>query len=324
MRFFHSRSTDPAYNLALEETLTRRLKKDAFMVWQNAPSVIVGRNQNTQAEVDAILADSMGISIVRRITGGGAVYHDLGNVNFSHIIVGQGLPDDFAALSRPVVGALRAMGLDAISSGRNDITVGEAKVSGGAKCVTDGRVLYHGTLLFDADLTVLSEVLTPRPEKYRSKGVKSVAGRVANIRSFLPDMDTASFITRFEDEIKARFGHAEDAEITPELHSAAVALADSRYRTWEWNFGASPAYEFIKSARFPGGFVTVCLDAGSGVIRGVRITGDFWGDEDISRLEQQLRGCRHKMDEIKMKLDDAGLERYLQGVSAEQLAGLFF
>ncbi|HML45867.1 MAG TPA: lipoate--protein ligase family protein, partial [Clostridia bacterium] len=182
-------SNDPAWNLALEQTLLETVQEDLFLLWQNGPSVIVGRNQNARAEVDESLVEALGLPVVRRMTGGGAVYHDLGNLNFSYIECRAGGHfGDFARYTKPVLEALRQLGIDAELGGRNDLLVDGRKISGNAQCLWRGRMLHHGTLLFDADLTVLGRVLRPDPAKLAGKGVASVRSRVTNLRAVCPGL----------------------------------------------------------------------------------------------------------------------------------------
>ena len=190
MRYYlETGQTDPAYNLAFEEyVLLNKREGDLLILWQNDNAVIVGRNQNTEEEINRPFVEAHGIKVVRRITGGGAVYHDLGNLNYSFITdCGEFDHAAMAAFTWPVVAALRGLGLNAEGSGRNDITVDGRKVSGTAQRVQGGRILFHGTLLFDSDPEMVAGALRADPDKFRSKSTKSVRSRVGNIREFLPE-----------------------------------------------------------------------------------------------------------------------------------------
>ena len=188
MKLLINPSVDPAYNLALEEIIASDYPFEAVMLWRNEPSIIIGRNQNTEAEINAAAVRERGINVVRRITGGGAVYHDLGNINYTIAANDRQLDNEaFARNAQIIIDVLHKMGVPAEFHGRNDILVDGRKVSGSAKSVLSNRTLFHGTLLFDADLSVLSQVLTPDEEKIKAKGIKSVRSRVANLKEFLPD-----------------------------------------------------------------------------------------------------------------------------------------
>ena len=324
MRIVTNRSTDPYFNLAAEEYFLEECAGDFFCVWRNDRSVIVGKNQNAWAQVDAAFARENGVAVVRRLTGGGAVFHDLGNVNYTFVTGGSGI--DFASFAAPILRALASFGVNAHIGGRNDLIAdGGAKISGNAACVRPTahgeRRIHHGTLLFSADLSEMERVLTPDPEKLSSKGIASVKSRVANIRDLTPalgDVDAAEFL-----ELLVRFGEREFGakadELTADEKAAISRLADEKYRTWEWNFGASPAFEFTRSRRFPYGRVTVEMTAARGVIEDVAITGDFFSQRDVSALCARLRGAR--LDRVFALLSDAG--DFIEGASADDIAPLF-
>lgn len=242
MRYYQSQSTDPYYNLALEEYLTQTAIDEVFMLWRNAPTVVIGKNQNPSDELDIRLADSMGITIVRRMSGGGAVYHDLGNVNFSYISQNTHQFGDFCAFAQPVLDFLHRMGVDAQHIGNNDIGVQLAdnsirKISGNAQYICKSNILHHGTLLFDTDLNMLSTILTPDPSKFEGKGIRSVRSRVANIHEFLPNMSQEHFWQAITGYFALGFSFVEDIDF-----GAVERLRDEKYATKEWNFGESPTW----------------------------------------------------------------------------------
>ena len=238
MRYIHNPVKDPAFNLAAEEWLLTRSDEDVFMLWRNRPAVIVGRNQNTLAEIDEAFTRARDIPVVRRLSGGGAVFHDLGNINFTFITQGnpsQGL--DFERFTAPIQQALGAMGVACEFSGRNDLLIDGKKFSGNAQHFHAGRILHHGTLLFASDMADLSGALRTDPEKYRDKAVKSVRSRVTNISSHLPaPMEVTAFIKALMDHVS---GHTpmDDMVLSAEEQASIEELSAARYRTWEWNFG---------------------------------------------------------------------------------------
>ncbi|MBR4256441.1 MAG: lipoate--protein ligase family protein, partial [Clostridia bacterium] len=202
MKIYKNEITDPYFNLASEQYLLDTEEDDVFMLWRNRPSVIIGRNQNAYAEINRGFVTDNDIAVVRRLTGGGAVFHDLGNINFTFITKKGGADAlDFARFCQPVIDALRALGVPAELSGRNDMTADGRKFSGNAQCVYNGRVMHHGTLLFDADMNSMAGALNVDPEKMKSKGVKSVRARVCNLREFLPDTDVVSLKTYLENSM---------------------------------------------------------------------------------------------------------------------------
>jgi lipoate-protein ligase A len=317
-------ATDPALNLATEEWLLRHTDRDIFMLWRNAPSVIVGRNQNTHAQIDEAFVRARGIPVVRRLSGGGAVFHDLGNVNFTFISLGGGNAMDFRGFTAPILAAVSALGVECAFEGRNDLVIDGMKFSGNAQHIWRDRVLHHGTLLFSADVADLSGALRVDPEKYRDKAVKSVAKRVTNIAAHLPaPLDVTDFMAHV-------MGHvcpgvpADALGLTEAEAQGAAELADTRYRSYDWNFGASPAYGFTRSRRTPGGLVEAHLDVAGGVIRAVRLLGDYFGRRDVAELEAALVGCRHERAALAERLGGVELGEYLLGVGPDELVECFF
>lgn len=324
MELFVNSSTDPAFNLALEELLAAEYPGEFLMLWRNGPSIIVGRNQNTLAEIDADIVRARGIPVVRRTTGGGAVYHDLGNINYTIAKNGRLTGGDaFAECAQVVVAALRKMGAPAEFSGRNDIIVDGRKVSGSAKRVLAERTLFHGTMLFDTDLSVLETVLRPDTEKIRSKGIKSVRSRVMNLREIFPGWHMDDFRHAFRSALLAEL-KLEGASPLPESFAPrAEELADRRYRTREWNFGSAYPFEFRRRGRFPGGSVEVAARIENNRIAEVRFYGDFFGDDPAEGVVRQLVGCPFEVDAVARVLRNCDLERCMHGIDADGLAALF-
>ena len=320
MRFFINDNNDPAFNLALEELLCSEFPEEVLMLWRNRSSVIVGKNQNTFAEVNRPFVEEQNIPVIRRMTGGGAVYHDIGNVNYS-LIIHERRPgaDSFAAFARPVTEALRRMGVDAQFSGRNDILVDGRKISGSAQCCVKERTLFHGTLLFDVDMDMLGKVLTPGKAKIESKGVKSVRARVANLKEFLPGMDVEEFMKMLQRELLSFAGAP---EFLPEEWSCrAEALANEKYKLWEWNWGTPFQCEWENSGRFPGaGGVELKVQLVNGLIRDARITGDFFGS--AVPLEEVLRNCRFRREDVEQVLKEGLVENSVRGLTKEDFLSL--
>ena len=325
MDYYWNERTDPAYNLALEEVMTAQADAPFAMLWRNRPAVIIGRNQNAFREFDSAYAREHGISVVRRMTGGGAVYHDLGNLNYSIFAFETDANRryiDFAPFAEPVLTALLALGVNAEFSGRNDILVAGRKVSGSAKCVHNGRILFHGTLLFDVDFKVMSAVLTPPQAKIETKGVASVRARVANLNEFLPGLTRETFRQALEGELLRQFGLNETLPIPDNWMREAERLADERYRSWDWNFGESPDFMFECTRRFPCGTVTVHLDVHSGVIRRAAFRGDFFGTAPADELAALLSGCPHRADAVRAALSGTDIGRYIAGLDPDSLTEL--
>ncbi len=325
MRFIHNTHTDPAFNLATEEWLLRHADTDIFMLWRNAPAVIVGRNQNTASEIDTDFVRERGITVIRRLTGGGAVFHDLGNVNFSFIQIGrQSKQLDFHRFTLPIMEALRSMGVNCQFEGRNDLVIDGQKFSGNAQLIEKDRVLHHGTLLFSAQMADLSGALKINPVKYVDKAVKSVAKRVTNISSHLPaPMDVETFITRVMAHVS---GSAADLPpgLSAEEEAAINALVESKYGTWEWNFGSSPDYGFTRATRTRGGVVEIHLKVRHGRIEQARIFGDFFNARPVAELEKLLAGCRHERFELEERMDGVPIGEFMQNVDLETFMDCLF
>jgi lipoate-protein ligase A len=318
--------TDPRLNLALEEYVLRTSfpGQECLLFYVNEPSIIIGRNQNTIEEIDPDAVLAREIHVVRRISGGGAVYHDLGNLNFSFLSpYTMGRFNRYEEFTRPVVAALRGMGVAAELGGRNDITVDGRKISGNAQFVSGDRMFSHGTLLLDSDLTVLSQVLTPKPGKVESKGHKSVRSRVANISDFLPrPMSIEEFRGRILDEIFGDRRSLPLLELTEADHAAVRSLAASKYDAWEWNIGRSPACNVQRAQRFPGGEIDVRIDVQDGLVKGLRFFGDFIGEAEVAGLEERLRGLRYDRQTLDAALEGVDVSEYFGSVTREEILSL--
>ena len=283
-------SHDPYLNLAIEEYLFRYSGDDIFMLWQNEPCVVIGKNQNAYAEINLDMLRENGVKPVRRITGGGAVYHDLGNLNYTFISAKQSDGIDFAYFTAPIIEALASIGVEATLSGRNDLLVGDKKISGNAQHTSEGRVLHHGTLLFDASLDFLSGVLTVDEEKIKAKAIKSTRSRVTNIRPLLKcDMTVSQFIEKISDFVIKKY--------SPDIICAPVCdkISELRERnaSLEWIFPDSDylsGYSITRKRKYPFGLVTLFINMRSELITDIKIRGDFFGTEPISRLEEAIKG----------------------------------
>lgn len=313
-------STDPYFNIALEEYLTTQTDDSSewFMLWQNKPAVIVGRYQNTAEEVNANTIQENRIEVVRRMSGGGAVYHDLGNLNFT-LVVTSSADRSFSRFAQPVLKALHKLGVEAQLSGRNDLTVAGRKFSGNAQYISKKRLLHHGTLLFNTDLDIMQRVLDVDASKMASKGVKSVRSRVTNLAEHLP---TSINIDEFKSTLSQTIGEywpLEPARGLTEPEEARVRqLADHKYRRWEWNYGQSPQYDLRRQARYPWGQIDIRLELKQGRITVCKIYGDFFTSQDIGSLEQALQGIIYDRDQVIQLLDSLELHEYVPEMDVQQ------
>ncbi|MGW7932062.1 lipoate--protein ligase [Staphylococcus xylosus] len=326
MKFISNNNiTDPTLNLAMEEYVLKNMPKDDsyFLFYINRPSIIIGKNQNTIEEVNQSYIDEQGIDVVRRISGGGAVYHDTGNLNFSFVTDDDGNSfHNFQKFTEPIVEALKSLGVDANLSGRNDIQVGEAKISGNAMVKVKDRMFSHGTLMLNSELDEVQNALKVNPAKIKSKGIKSVRSRVANISEFL---DEQIDIDKFKEIIlKSIFGETqvEEYKLTDEDWQKIEKLSNEKYRTWEWNYGRNPKYNFEREEKFEKGFVQIKLDVKKGRIEHAKIFGDFFGEGDITELENALEGTMHEFDSIEEALSNYDMYHYFGDIDRHELIRL--
>lgn len=355
MLYLENDINTPQYNLAFEEYMLSKsaeIDKPLVFFWRNSPSVIVGRFQNTIAEVNEAAAQARQIDIVRRITGGGAVYHDLNNLNYSFILPAthanylnsKRKNDFFAPLFELILKLLHKLGIPAERSGRNDLTVNGKKISGAAQQQSRRGILLHGTLLFNVNLDALSEVLNVDPQKYLSKGIASVRARVANIKDLLPEpMNTTEFKAALQRELSIP-----QLTLNAEDFAAIHTLEKDKYQSWEWNWGKSPAFTESKTQRFPWGKVELMLQVRQGLIEDINIFGDFFSGqqsfaaiytltgtpdanpdkihaahEGISLIKQALRGKRHKDPQTLSTLATLPLQDIFAGAQPEDILELF-
>ncbi len=320
--------TDARVNLALEEYVFRSKPagEDVLLFYVNDRAIIIGRNQNTIEEIDADVVAERGVTVVRRVSGGGAVYHDTGNLNFSFMT-----PDVKARFNRydhftrPVIEVLHALGVPAELGGRNDILAGGRKISGNAQFAAPARMFSHGTLLLNSDLDAVTAALRPKPGKVESKGVKSIRSRVANISEFLHSpLDVAELRERIIERI---FGTRDRTQI-PQIEltnadwDAVHALVATKYGTWSWNYGENPPSNVQRARRYPAGELDVRLDVKDGQIAAARIFGDFMGREDVAQLEARLMGVPYDRAAVERALTAVDLSDYFGDVAREDVLAL--
>ncbi|MBG9988728.1 lipoate--protein ligase [Aerococcaceae bacterium DSM 111176] len=324
---------DAATNIALETYLVenRLVNEPILLFYINKPSIIIGRNQNTIEEVNQPYIEENGIQVVRRMSGGGAVYHDLGNFSFCFIKDDDGSFRDFKSFTEPVIQALHTMGAtEAELLGRNDLLIDGKKFSGNAMYAKNGRMTAHGTILFDADLDEVNNALKPRKEKIESKGIKSVRSRVTNIKPYVDEEYQNLTTEEFRDLLLLRIFNVEKREDVPELKltkedwEAVEQIKAERFGNWDWNYGKSPDFDVNHSHKFPFGFVDVRFDVSKGLVNEAKIYGDFFGLGEITDVEEKLVGVRYDRQAIIDALADVNIKQYIGDIDTESFVNELF
>ncbi len=318
---------DPYFNLAAEEYVIKNFKDNCFMLWRNEPSVIVGRHQNSLAEINVDYIRKNNIKVVRRLSGGGAVFHDLGNINFTFIEnVQNGKLIDFHKYTQPIIEVLQQLGVDTRFEGRNDLVIDGKKFSGNAEHVyRNSRVLHHGTLLFASELADLSGALNANPAKFTDKAIKSVRSRVTNISSHLEKpLELEAFRELVFNHMLNSSSKCKPYQYTEDDIAAINQLRDEKYSTWNWNFGQSPGYSLVNGLRTNGGHIELHLDVQNGTIQHLRIFGDFFNIRDIAELEQLFIDVPHNETAIRKKMDQIVLSDYLVNITENEFVKTMF
>ncbi len=327
MVYIASPSRDPRFNLALEQYVFDSLERDRayFMLWQNANTIVVGRYQNTAEEINMAFVRENGVQVVRRLSGGGAVYHDLGNLNFTFVVDAKAGEKtiDLPAFCQPIAAALCKLGAPALVNGRNDITIDGKKFSGNAQYIKNGRVMHHGTLMFDSDLETVAQALRVSADKMASKGVKSVRSRVTNIKPYLPEGVT---VAQFSDMLVAEMFEGKSPvrrELTDADMAAIADIKRTRYDTWDWNFGASPPYNVQKRRRVEGvGGITVSMQVENGAITAFNTHGDYFGSGNPQDVADALLGKRPVYEDVLAATAHLDIGWYYLNLSREDFARL--
>ena len=326
MLLINSLSQNAYFNIASEEYLLHRFPtEDLFLLYMNAPSIIVGKFQNTLAEINLDYVEEKGIKVVRRMSGGGAVYHDLGNLNFSfHTLLGQNDFGDFSFFTKPVLNMLNTLGVPAELKGRNDLLVDGKKFSGNAKLARHGKMIQHGTILLNSEMEVLGEALKVNPLKFIDKATKSNRGRVTNLIDYLPKETTTETLKELlTAEIIKNDPEAKRYQLSLEDLAGIEQLMEKKYETWDWNFGFSPNYNFKKAIKIPAGFIEVHLDVVHGIIEKAKIFGDFFASMPIEDLEVQLIGKKHQTTDLENLFTSMDLTLFFGKVTAEEILDAF-
>lgn len=321
MIYIYNNNTNPYFNLALEEYILKEFNDDCFMLWRDIPCVVVGKNQNTLSEINLDYVDKHNIPVVRRLTGGGAVFHDLGNLNFTFIINDkENNFNNYKKFTAPIIEVLQKLNVNAELSGRNDLVIDGKKFSGNAQFKFKDRILHHGTLLFSSNVKDLSSALKSNPLKFSDKSVKSIKSRITNISNHLESqMDILDFKDLITTHIKEEHDDFTFYTLTEDDLSKIDTLVNEKYNTWKWNFGSSPQYSFKNEKKFSCGLLESHIEVQNGIIKEIKIYGDFFSKNDISQLEDTLKGVNHNREDIKYALRNLNPDDYISNISLDEL-----
>ncbi len=324
MKYIVNKSNNPAYNIALEAYAFRELvdEDEVFILWINEPAIIIGKHQNAVQEINKEYTDAHGIHVVRRLSGGGAVYHDLNNLNYT--IISNKADEgafDFKTFSQPVIATLADLGVKAEFTGRNDLEIDGKKFCGNAQAYYKGRMMHHGCLLFDVDMTVLGNALKVSKDKIESKGVKSVRARVTNILNELPEKITVQeFSDKILDKMKETYPDMTEYILSEDELLKIQKSADEQFGTWDWTYGKAPEYTVERSVRYPAGKITTYANVVNSVIESLKIYGDFFGIGDVSDIEDLLVGTRYEYTDVLEKLKTIDTTHYFSRMTTEEVA----
>ncbi|HGI2145704.1 TPA: lipoate--protein ligase [Streptococcus agalactiae] len=323
MKYIVNTSNDPAYNVALEAYAFQKLTDidEIFILWINEPAIIIGRHQNTIQEINKEFIDKNGIHVVRRLSGGGAVYHDLNNLNYT--IISNNTQEgafDFQTFSKPVIDTLAKLGVKAEFTGRNDLEINGQKFAGNAQAYYKGRMMHHGCLLFDVDMSVLGQALKVSKDKIESKGIKSVRARVTNIVDHLSDKIT---VQEFSDAIlaqmKEEYPEMDEYVLSDAELSEIQAMRDNQFATWDWTYGKAPEYTIERGVRYPAGKITTYANVENSTIKSVKIFGDFFGVKPVDDIEKMLEGVRYDYKDILAALKTVDTSQYFSRMTPEEI-----
>ncbi|WP_321294935.1 lipoate--protein ligase [Marinifilum fragile] len=327
MNYFISNSNDTYYNLACEEYLLKNYDEDFFFLYINQDSLVVGKHQNTLAEINLDRVNEENIPVVRRLSGGGTVYHDFGNLNYCLIKKGEkGKLVDFKGYSSPIIQALQKLGVNAKFEGKSDLTIDGKKFSGNASHVYKNKVMQHGTMLFSSDLKRLNQLLKVNPLKFTDRGVRSIRSRVTNISEYLSSpISISEFANKVIQEFALTYPNSKLFSFSDEDITTIENLKTDKFQTWEWNYGYSPNYKFEKICNYPfGQILEIEMQIENGIITELDISGNCIKTKDFHCFIETIKGSNHINSLIYIKLNDMNLDLYFNKLGSKELYQLFF
>ncbi len=326
MLCIYHHSTDPFFNVATDEYIFKTIQEDCFMLWRNDNAIVVGKHQNTLAEINLDFVKEHSIQVVRRLSGGGTVYHDMGNLNFSFTQTGKtSALVDFQKYTLPIVEVLQKLGVDARFTGNSDLMIGDKKISGNAEHIFKNKILHHGTLLFTSEIKNLSGALKINRAKYDDKAVRSIPKPVTNISEHLKyPLSIEEFIQTIMEHVLSTRADAVLYEFSKEDLQAIQKIRDEKYDTWEWNFGRSPNYSLKKEIETNNGKLEININVEKGIIKRVKTEGDLFDEKEIAEIEIALINIPHEENAIRKVLNRYPIEEYFNDISSDDFLNAMF
>lgn len=326
MIFIKNDNTNPYINHAIEEYMLKNFEEDCFMLWRNERCILIGKNQNTLSEINMNYVKKHNLPVVRRMSGGGAIFNDLGNLHFTFIANNsENRFADFSKFTYPIINALKKIGINADLSGRNDLTIDGKKFSGNAQYNYKNKILHHGSILFSSNMSDLTSALKVKDIKFQDKSVKSVGSRVTNISEHLKTpMSLDEFKEFLANSIISEQKKAKIYELIEEDWIHVKKISDEKYSTWEWNYGKSPKFNYFNEKKFLGGIVQANINVEKGLISSIKLYGDFFSESDVIELENVLTGIRYNEKNVRDVLKNISIEKYMSNINEDNLIQVMF
>lgn len=326
MFLINNESLDPYFNHALEEYFLKTSEQEYFILWRSSPCILIGKNQNAYREINIDYVKANNLPIVRRLSGGGAIFNDLGNILFGFISNGtKDIFGDFQRFTKPILEALKLLGIDAELSGRNDLIINDKKFSGNAQARHKSRILHHGSILYSSNMSDLTSALNVNPIKFTDKAVKSVGSRVTNVSEHMSKpIDVKAFMAYLFNYILETNSNCSLYQLTSKDIEGIHKIRDEKTSTWEWNFGHSPKYSLTNEKKFPGGIIELHMNIENGIIENVKFYGDFFSESEISELEISLKHIKYKEESVRNILEQQNIDKYIKNISIDNMIELMF
>jgi lipoate-protein ligase A len=326
MIFIKNDNTNPYLNHAIEEYILKKFEEDCFMLWRNEPCILIGKNQNTLSEINIDYVKKHNFPVVRRMSGGGAIFNDLGNLHFTFISNNEkNRFADFSKFTYPIISAMKKIGINAELSGRNDLTINGKKFSGNAQYNYKNKILHHGSILFSASMSDLTTALKVKNIKFEDKAVKSVESRVTNVSEHLKiSMNLDEFKDFLTNSVRDEQEEVTLYELTQEDWIHIKKISEEKYSTWEWNYGKSPKFNYFSEKKFSGGIVQANINVEKGLINNIKLYGDFFSEGDIIDLEKALTMVKYREKDVRDALKKVSIERYMVNINEDNLVQVMF